>query len=371
MHIKSYKMKKILFFVQMPPPVHGAALSNRKVVNSKSLQSKFLTRLNAINFSRSLEEMQSKSALKFFKIFVIVFRLVKDLIFFRPDVVYFSISPVGSSFLRDVLFVLIIKIFRVKLLYHLHGKGIADIKSKPLLFIYRFVFRNSTVICLSEGLSKDIDHVKSNAVVEICPNGVSDSFYSKRDKVINVTFLSNLLPLKGVYVFLDAMTLLLESGCDVEVNLAGPFNKKFSEQDLELYLSRSSRLKSKIKVYGMVNEAQKKELLAKTDILTHPTMNDAQPLVLIEAMAAGCFIISTRQGGIPDILDGQCFASLIDQADPKLVYEEVVEVIRDSDILERASKVAIDVFKDNYSDYVFENRMVSIFESVLENDKRN
>jgi hypothetical protein len=54
--------------------------------------------------------------------------------------------------------------------------------------------------------------------------------------------------------------------------------------------------------------ADKALLFQEADVFVLPTYYavEAQPLVLLEAMAAGCAIITTRAGEIPTILDEEC-----------------------------------------------------------------
>jgi glycosyltransferase involved in cell wall biosynthesis len=47
------------------------------------------------------------------------------------------------------------------------------------------------------------------------------------------------------------------------------------------------------------------ELLAGADVFVHPSLEDAFPTVLLEAMAAGLPVVASNVGGIPEIvIDG-------------------------------------------------------------------
>ena len=71
--------------------------------------------------------------------------------------------------------------------------------------------------------------------------------------------------------------------------------------------------------------SEKAALFRKADLFVLPTRYavEAQPLVLLEAMASGCAIVTTSIGEIPTILDPQC-AALIGSA----TVDELVPVLR-------------------------------------------
>lgn len=352
--------------MQLPPPVHGAALCNKNVIESAYIKAKFKTKINRINFNNTLEDMQRKSLFKLFKVIPLFLGLLKELIFFRPDVVYFTLSPLGSAFKRDVLFIALLKLFNRNIVYHLHGKGIANIRSQSLLFLYRFVFKNSTIICLTPTLAEDVAGVKGNANIEICPNGIefNDSFRGirKYDEKIKLLFLSNLLPLKGINVYLDAAATLIAAGVNIEVNIAGPFNDKFKQSTLDNILKNNALLADKLIYHGAVDGEIKWQLLAQSHLLVHPTFNDALPLVLIEALASGCLVISTMEGGIPDILEDKPFAFLMEKPDSDILSAMVEHLIQEHVFTKDLSNKAIAEFEKKYTLATFERRIAQILE---------
>jgi glycosyltransferase involved in cell wall biosynthesis len=359
-------MNKVLFFVQLPPPIHGAAVCNQNIVNSKVIARDISVRLLPIKFSNTITEMQKNGVWKLLKIVPLGIKLILEIIFNRPKAVYFTISPIGTSFYRDLLFVSIMKIFGLTIIYHLHGKGIADQTSRIKQTLYRFTFSNTYLVCLSERLSKDVDSVKSNAVVFVCPNGVEtlDVVPSNCTATIELLFLSNLLPSKGLYEYLNMAKLLVEKGYDVNINLAGPFNNKFKEVDLNRILTESPELSNRFMYHGSVAGVKKWELLERSDILVHPTRNDAFPLVILEAMASACAVVSTDQGGIPDILECGDFGSVIPVGSEEKLFDSTLKLITDSERLAECQKNARKEYLEKYTMHSFENNILKILKKV-------
>ena len=123
------KKSRILLLIKLPPPLTGATLMNYYVANSDLLSSNFNFKIQSLQYANNIQNIGKFSFLKIFKIFKNALNLLKHIVFFQPNIVYFQISPLSKGFIRDVIFVSLIKLFNKKLIYHLHGKGI-KIKSE-------------------------------------------------------------------------------------------------------------------------------------------------------------------------------------------------------------------------------------------------
>ena len=52
------RRKKILYFIQLPPPVHGVSVINKLVYGSKSINKDLETHLLEVNFTDTLEGLR-------------------------------------------------------------------------------------------------------------------------------------------------------------------------------------------------------------------------------------------------------------------------------------------------------------------------
>jgi hypothetical protein len=112
---------------------------NQYVENSELIHYSFHTKIIKLTSTNSNQTI--------LKILEIIFKIPKNLykilyclLTLKPDIVYFSISPV-NAFLRDLIYVVIIKIFNVKIVYHLHGKGIKRRLNRVGYIIYSIDLR--------------------------------------------------------------------------------------------------------------------------------------------------------------------------------------------------------------------------------------
>ena len=128
---------KILYFVHLPPPLHGVSTVNKFIAGSALINEGFEIKIISINYSNDLNQLDSFSVRKIFKLVSLIFKVLFNLIVFKPNYVYFSIVPLGVGFIRDSFFVVLFKVFGAKIIYHLHGNGISDVKN-ILIYNYRF-----------------------------------------------------------------------------------------------------------------------------------------------------------------------------------------------------------------------------------------
>jgi glycosyltransferase involved in cell wall biosynthesis len=137
------------------------------------------------------------------------------------------------------------------------------------------------------------------------------------ERPVRVLFLSSLIDTKGYPEFLEAVRRLAAwGGPTIDSVICGrvvpsEYSERFRdpaaaekwiEGQIEA-INRSPRSRARW-VRGAVG-AEKAALLREADVFVLPTRYpvEAQPVALLEAMASGCAIVTTRAGEIPTILD--------------------------------------------------------------------
>lgn len=118
-------------------------------------------------------------------------------------------------------------------------------------------------------------------------------------KVRRVGYLSNITIAKGIREFLDLGRLSTEA--DVEFVIAGPIREPGLETEVREFVDA---LPSRRRYVGAVYEGEKEEFFANIDLLAFPTKyaNEAEPLVVYEALSRGVPALATSRGCIPDQL---------------------------------------------------------------------
>lgn len=166
---------KILFILHIPPPVHGAAIVGQTIKDSPAINETFNCRYINLGISASIDEIGKNGFIKVFRYFNLLWQVVVQLITFRPQLCYLTITAKGTGFYKDTLVVLIAKLSGVKFVFHFHNKGVNTRQHKFFdNLLYRIVFKNVDVILLSKYLYSDIQKYVPEERVHYCPNGIAE-----------------------------------------------------------------------------------------------------------------------------------------------------------------------------------------------------
>jgi glycosyltransferase involved in cell wall biosynthesis len=360
---------RILFIVQLPPPVHGVSIMNSYVINSKVIGCSFIMEVINLQFAKSIKEVAKFSMLKIYKTFFCGLLIVKTILTKKPDLVYFTIAPTGFAFYRDALYVFLLKLFNSKIVFHLHGKGIKDTSKKNLINkkLCEWVFHNTHVICLSNRLTSDIKDIYKG-IPFIVPNGIKLQlpFYKKvysENQTSKILFFSNYIQSKGILILIKALGILGNKGFDFTARIVGEPGD-LSVEILESYISKEGLSKTII-VTGPKYGNEKLAEFCNADIFVFPTYFDAFPLVCLEAMQFSLPIISTYEGGIPDILNDNITGFLVEPQNAQILADKIAILLRDRDLRIEMGKKSFQQFINNYTLSLFENNMMRTFNAIL------
>ncbi|MBQ7024808.1 MAG: hypothetical protein IJN29_14615 [Akkermansia sp.] len=169
--------KKILFIVQLPPPVHGSSVASCMIRQDVMINEEFDCRYINLSASVRVDEVSDYRAgrvmFKLLRFAGSLFKTIYALLTFRPEVCYITITCHGIPFIRDSIFVLLCKLVGCRIILHQHNKGMSRYVNKPLYrSLFQVVYRNTTVILLSWCLYDDIADIVKREQIMICPNGV-------------------------------------------------------------------------------------------------------------------------------------------------------------------------------------------------------
>lgn len=345
---------------------------NQKVYESTILRSNFIVRAIPISYLKKLDDMGKWEVGKFIKIIGYFFRLFYELVFFRPRFVYFQISPHGIAFYRDLLFIVLIKIFHVKIVFHLHGKGLKDnAKKYRIRKLYTFSFRGEDVICLSNLLTYDVNgffkgkiHIVNNGIPDISNRNLQLHDKSNQ-KIINILYLSNLIKSKGILDFLNALEILKQEGYSFKANVVGAESDLTQEELIEII--RNKRLEENICYLGAKYGEEKEKIFSNSNVLVFPTKNDVWGNVILEAMQHSIPVIATIEGAIPEIIDDGVTGYLVEKNCPHNITDKLIRLIKNPEHCKAMGREGRKKYKEKYTLSVFEQNMKNVFNDVLDN----
>lgn len=356
--------KRILMVAPLPPPVHGSSMMTQYIKDSQVINESLSLDWVNLSTSRSIDEIGKRNHIKLWRFLLSYLKAFWKLATRRYDACYLAITCHGGGFLKDAPFVLLCKLFKNKIIIHQHNKGMANDVDRPIYKqLFPLVYKNTTVILLSWRLYADIEKIVKKEQVKICPNGIpTTKVYPKNliPHIPQIIFLSNLIETKGVFILLDALKMLKDEGYLFQCKFVGGetneidtnrFNDEVKKRCLDenvIYLGKR---------YG----EEKNEILAQSDILSFPTYynNECFPLVILEAMQQGVAVISTDEGGIPDIVnDGECGIIVKPKSTEDLA--KAISLLLDNPTLRiKLSENGCATFSSNYTLKHFEKNITS------------
>jgi len=363
--------KKILFLLHIPPPIHGSSIMGQEIKNKFIINNSFECRFLNLLVNQKINESGKFKFVKLIQFCRIIFRLLLEIITERPDVCYFALTTTGIALYKDTVLVALLRLLRIERIYHLHNKGVSmNNTSKINNKLYRFVFSGANIILLSNFLYYDIEAFVPFSRVHICPNGIThiknkiNSLRLQNDAPVRILFLSNLIESKGVYILLEACKLLankkMEFICSFAGSIGNVSEKDFNEKVQQL------ELENKVKYMGVQYGLEKELSLVNTDIFVHPSYHDCFPLVLLEAMQYSLPVVSTFEGGIPDLVENGVTGYLVPQKNAEALADKLEILIKNPELRAQMGKAGRIKFENEFTLDIFEHRLNEILHKILE-----
>lgn len=171
------------------------------------------------------------------------------------------------------------------------------IQNLDLGFIREVFLLSDTLLCpstfVAEGV-RQLDSALSDRII-ICPYGSSIDYSSRRNVPIKgrILWAGGDWVRKGLHVLAAAATILSKKYPDMEFRVAG-ITKVDNNQSLFADLT----------FLGKLDQDRLKSEFLSADMFVLPTFAEGMASVVIEALSAGCPVITTTAAGVDGIIDG-------------------------------------------------------------------
>lgn len=115
---------------------------------------------------------------------------------------------------------------------------------------------------------------------------------------ITIVVISRLFYNKGTDLLIAAIPRILATHPNVKFIIAGSGPKAI---DLEQMLERQV-LQDRVELLGPVRHEEVRDVMVRGHIYLHPSLTEAFGTVIVEAASCGLYVVTTRVGGIPEVL---------------------------------------------------------------------
>jgi glycosyltransferase involved in cell wall biosynthesis len=316
----------IILFGSYPPPYHGSSIYLKGLTDLLLNDKDF--KVYKVDSSDRKNDISNMGKFDFSNVYYSIkalLNLTLILILNKIDILYVPISQNKLAYLRDGIAVILGKVFRTKVIIHLHGSYFLEFYEKSSVLYKKFIdftMKSSAgAIVLGNNLRYLFEKWFNDNQIFVLPNFVEDHIKSLNLKnkinydnnALRLTYLGNILKSKGILQVVNAVEELLENGYNILLQIIGKFGKDpfigMQEDEIKnIILNIVNKYPEHIKYLGQITDIEKKFsiLTNETEIFVFPSWLEGQPLVIIEAMQCGLPIISTKNCGAIEetVIDG-------------------------------------------------------------------
>lgn len=360
----------VLFVLHLPPPIHGAAMMGKYIHDSNLVNQSFSCHYINLTTASAIQDIGKCSVAKIWNFCKLLLRIVRDIRRYNPELVYVTPNAKGMGFYKDFIVVQLIKSMGCKVIAHYHNTGVSLRQDRFLdNLLYRKFFKNIKVILLADILYQDMSRYVSRKNVYICPNGIPEigldpKIMAQDRPVLHLLFLSNLLEAKGVFVLLDALKILKEKGFSFICSYVGGETNDVDKDRFNQELLRRG-LEDCVRYNGSKFGEAKLQEYANADIFVFPSLNEAFPLVLLEAMQFRLPVVASNVGGVADIVKDGETGFIVPPGNPLILSEKIAVLLKNSQLRGKMGKCGYGRFGEHFTIAHFEHKIVQILQKQL------
>lgn len=366
---------RLLLILHFSPPVHGASKVGDIILSSNVLRRNFFLKHIKIKSSNSLEAIGKFDFIKIFDTILLYFKVIAELIKFKPKKIYFTVSPKGFAFYRDLSISIFVKIYcaftHCDVFYHYHAKGVNEFTSQSILNrrLTNFFIKNVNIIFISKLMLGEVNNLTGYKSCLVLKNGVEDGIEDinfndllerrKENKKINVLYLSNMIKEKGYDTVLQLAKKIKEENINITINFAGSWASLDNEKHFFSYV-KDNKLQGIVNYHGLVIGEKKKSLFKQANLFIFPSRypKEVFPLSILEALSYGLPVLAFDIGAISEIIDAEI--GIITQKDS--IFESFNK-LKNEYLKKEVSLACRKRFLENYTTEVFEKNLVNIIKS--------
>jgi glycosyltransferase involved in cell wall biosynthesis len=373
--------ENIILFGGIPPPMTGAAVSNKFVYEILKEHYNVYLLNTSVGYNKPKNDIISNFKYNVMTLFVFtkkVLLLAKVLKENKIHAFYFLPSCNLLGHIKDIIILSLFGEKLGKIVGQVHNSNFNKLFDKGIYKIFTHIFyqKVSVLIYSSKELAEEgskfivkdrITYFKNTINPKVfCSNFEIENKLSSRisSSHFEILFVGHMFFSKGCFDLLKAAKLLRLNNCNnFKVTFIGGWSDDVEEMEFNTFL-KSNNMEDYVNCLGIIQDPiiLKGEYL-KSDIFVLPTYYpyESQPLAIIDAMNAANPIISTNQGTISEFVISGNNGYIVDKHSPQQISESIETLMGRKLWLELAKQARRD-FELNFSLSAYKTNLLNIIE---------
>jgi glycosyltransferase involved in cell wall biosynthesis len=258
-----------------------------------------------------------------------------------------------------------------------HAKDIYSEKLNPAGLLRRKLLAAGFAVTCTEANRAHLLRLAPAATVHRVYHGLNADFARllaetpdrpERNGALKVLSVGRLVEKKGFDVLVDAQARLAARGVAAETTVAGGGDGGDFAERLRRLIDRNG---VDVSLPGTLTQAALFDEYARATVFCLPCRilddgdRDGIPNVLVEAMAAGLPVVTTRVSGIPELVEDGVNGLLVDPDDPDALAEALLRVHRDEALRARLAAAGEATVRERFDGEVLAERLAALFREAL------
>jgi len=208
----------------------------------------------------------------------------------------------------------------------------------PLLF--KPIWRNAALlVACSEGLKERALRFLSDVSIDVIPNGIDLDRFSPTGKaessdILRLLTVGRLSVTKRVEILIDAARILHNDGYNVHFTIVG--GGKLEQELRQIVLE--TNLSDIIEITGRMDAEKMPQVYRQNDIFISASMQEGMSNAMLEAMASGLPIITTRCEGVEELIKDNGF--IVENARAEQIAAAIRKLVADKETFRGMSTAA-------------------------------
>lgn len=342
----------VIAAAQVPPPINGLTLISARVIEAFKTGN-FDVRVIPLAPTASVTPRNRFArrllrARHIFWTYISLIRYVRQLP--ERNVIFYITISGGIGQLLELPMIAIARALHCRVIIHHHSFAYLHDWSLLCNFVLRTAGSNSIQLCLGDSMKARLDELYGRRPTYIISNAMflpelktaidAERAPAKR-MGIHLGFLGNIEAAKGIFEFIETVRILKSRGIVVHATVAGPF----VDADIQRRVLSGTENLPEVEFVGAVFGDTKREFFRSIDILLFPTAyaNEAEPVVILEALSSAVIVLASRRGCIGDVLSGELAACCLPHAEfPERASQLIMRMAESDEERHRLSRCARD-----------------------------